>query len=178
MKSKYINKTKLYIVDVVIFVLALVSDRVTKHLALTKLKGHPAVSAISGILEFRYIENSGAAFGLLKGQNSFFVLVAIIVFLASLYVIVRTPARKKYIMAHILLSMIVSGAIGNMTDRLMQGYVTDFIYFSFIHFPIFNLADVFVSVASFLLVILLLFYYKEDDLNFLKFLEKKIRDVD
>lgn len=178
MSTKRIDKSKLYIMDICILVLAAAIDRISKILAVSHLKDRPAVSVVSGVLEFRYLENSGAAFGLLKGQKSFIILVGIIVLLACLYVLVKTPGKKKYIMCHILLSLIVSGAVGNLFDRVMYDYVVDFLYLSFIKFPIFNIADIYITVATFILVILLLFYYKEDDLNFLRFMEKRLRDID
>ena len=178
MSTKRIDKRKLYIIDVCIFILGIAIDRLTKMFAVHYLKDRPSVSVVSGILELHYLENKGAAFGLLKGQKSFIILVGIIILLACLYVLVKTPGKRKYIMCHILLSFIIVGAVGNLIDRILYDYVVDFIYFSFIKFPIFNFADIFITIATFVLVILLLFYYKEDDLNFLKFMEKKLRDVD
>lgn len=177
MNSRNINKKKLYIIDVVILVLCVVLDRISKYFSVLKLKGHPSVPVISGVLELHYLENNGAAFGLLQNQKIFFVFVAIIVFFTSLYILIRTPAKKKYNVIHILLVLIMSGAVGNMCDRFIYGYVVDFIYFSIVNFPIFNVADIFVTLSTALLVIFLLFYYKEDDLNFLRFMEKKLRDI-
>ena len=177
MNSKAINKKTLYIIDVALFILGLAIDRVSKYFAIIKLKDHPSVSIIDGIMEFRYLENTGAAFGLLKNQKSFFVMVAIFVTLASLYVMVKTPAKKRYVSIHIYLSFILCGAIGNLIDRLMYGFVVDFIYISVINFPIFNVADIFVTISTLLIAILLLFVYKEDDLNFLRLVEKKLRDI-
>ena len=90
---------------------------------------------------------------------------------------VKTPAKKKYVSCHIYLSFILCGAIGNLIDRVLYGYVVDFIYISIINFPIFNIADIFVTVSTVLIACLLLFKYKEDDLNFLRIVEKKIRDI-
>ncbi len=178
MSTKRIEKSKLYIIDAVIFIIGVAIDRLTKIFAVRNLKDRPSVSVVSGILELRYLENKGAAFGLLKGQKSFIILVGIIILLACLYVLIKTPGKRKYIMCHVLISFIVVGAVGNLIDRILYDYVVDFIYLSFIKFPIFNFADIFITVATFVLVILLLFYYKEDDLNFLRFMEKRLRDVD
>lgn len=177
MNSKNINKKKLYLYDLIIFIVCVFLDRISKYFAVIKLKGHPSLPIISGILELRYLENYGAAFGLLQNQKIFFVFVAIIVFFTSLYIILRAPGKKKYVYINIFLVLIMSGAIGNMCDRFIYGYVIDFIYFSIINFPVFNIADIFVTVSTALFVLFLLFYYKEDDLNFLKFVEKKLRDV-
>jgi signal peptidase II len=77
-----------------------------------------------------------------------------------------------------LLSLIAAGAIGNMIDRIRYDYVVDFIYFVFINFPIFNVADIYVSISTFVLIFILLFYYKEEDLNFISFKQKRYRKID
>ena len=68
-----------------------------------------------------------------------------------------------------LLVLIASGAVGNLIDRVSLGYVVDFFYFKLLDFPIFNVADIYVTVGTALLVIFILFYYKEEDFNFIKF---------
>ena len=70
----------------------------------------------------------------------------------------------------------MAGAIGNMIDRAVRGYVVDFFYFRLIDFPIFNVADIYVTVTMILLLILILFYYKEEDLEFLSRKGKHGRD--
>ena len=107
MSTKRIKKSKLYIIDAIIFVIAVLIDRLTKIYAIHNLKDRPAVSVISGILELQYLENKGAAFGLLKGQRSFIILVGVIVILACLYVLVKSPGKKKYVMCHVLIALIV-----------------------------------------------------------------------
>jgi signal peptidase II len=67
----------------------------------------------------------------------------------------------------VLLVLVASGAIGNMIDRLSQNYVVDFVYFSLINFPIFNVADIYVTCSTVGLILAILFYYKEDDFRFL-----------
>lgn len=177
MNSKNIDKKIIYIIDILILVIGLAIDRITKIFAVSRLKDHPSVSLISGILELRYLENTGAAFGLLKNQKSFFILVTCVVLIVALYLIVKTPAKKKFVLVNVLTSLIVTGAIGNTLDRFIYGYVIDFIYFIVINFPIFNVADIYVTIASIVFCFSLLFYYKENDLNFLKFNENKIRDL-
>ena len=73
--------------------------------------------------------------------------------------------------------MIASWAIGNMIERLRFDYVVEFIYVVIIKFPIFNVADMYVTIATAVLVILLLFIYQEDDLNFLSFKQNRIREI-
>ena len=71
----------------------------------------------------------------------------------------------------------MAGAFGNLIDRIRLDYVIDFFYFELINFPIFNVADMYVSFATVILVILLLFVYKESDLNFISFKQKKYREI-
>ena len=80
----------------------------------------------------------------------------------------RFPAEKKYDPLLLVASFIAAGAIGNLIDRVMRKSVVDFIYFVPIDFPVFNVADIFVSCATAALMLLILFYYKDDDLDFLK----------
>ena len=94
------------------------------------------------------------------------------------YVLILMPDDIKYNKMHILLVVMASGACGNMIDRIRTDYVVDFISFVIIHFPIFNVADIYVTVATFLFIILFLFVYKENDFAFLSFgQQKKYREI-
>ena len=114
---------------------------------------------------------------MLQNQRTFFIFVEVIVLAVIAYILYKTPNRKKYILMHILLSLIAAGAIGNMIDRVRLNYVVDFIYIVIINFPIFNLADIYVTVATAIMIFALLFYYKETDLNFIGFNQKKFREI-
>ncbi|NMB42654.1 MAG: lipoprotein signal peptidase, partial [Clostridiales bacterium] len=78
------------------------------------------------------------------------------------------PQVKRYNILRILLVLIIAGAIGNLIDRIRLNYVVDFIYFALINFPIFNVADIYVTVSTFVFLILALFYYKDEDFEFLE----------
>lgn len=151
-------------------------DQYTKYLAVIHLKDKPAFNIINGVLELNYLENKGAAFGMLQNQKAFFIFVAVVILGVIGYVLFKTPERKKYRTLHLLLSLIAAGAIGNMIDRIRFDYVVDFIYFVLINFPIFNVADIYVTVSTVALVFLLLFVYKENDLSFISFKQKHYRD--
>jgi signal peptidase II len=88
--------------------------------------------------------------------------------------------EKKFNLLKVIMDFIMAGAIGNLIDRIFIGYVTDFIYVELIDFPVFNIADSYITVAAFLLVILSLFYYKDEDFAFLEKLIpfKKNKDQD
>ncbi|MGN1171234.1 MAG: signal peptidase II [Lachnospiraceae bacterium] len=171
------QKKHLLIADFLGLAALVLADQFTKYIAVIHLKDQPAIPIINNVLELNYLENRGAAFGMLQNQKIFFVFVAILILTVIGYVLCKTPEKKKYTILHVLLVMIASGALGNMIDRLRFEYVVDFISFVLINFPIFNVADIYVTVATIILVILLLFVYKEDDLNFISFKQKKFREV-
>lgn len=177
--NKMSKKKKIFLVVDFLLIIALVAlDQFTKYLAVQNLQDKPAYKIIDGWLELNFLKNSGAAFGMLQNQKVFFILIAVLIIVIIGYVLFRMPDDKKYNVMHILLVMIASGAAGNMIDRVRQDYVVDFIYFVIINFPIFNVADIYVTVATFLFVILFLFYYKENDFNFLSFRQqKKFREI-
>ena len=160
-------KKKLLCMDVLLLALLIAADQITKKLAVIRLKDQPSFVLIDGILELSYLENKGAAFGILQDQKLFFVVIACVFLAVILYVLLRAPGERKYVRLHLLLICIASGAIGNMADRLRLGYVVDFIYFSLIDFPVFNVADIYVTVAIALFAISVLFLYKEEDFGFL-----------
>ena len=172
--NKMSKKKKIFlIVDVILVILLVALDQFTKYLACEYLQDKPAFKIIDGILELNFLKNSGAAFGMLQNQKVFFILVAVLILLIIAYVLFRMPDDKKYNFMHFLLVLIASGAAGNMIDRVRQDYVVDFIYFVIINFPIFNVADIYVTVSTFLFVILFLFYYNENDFSFLSFKQQK-----
>lgn len=172
------SRKKLWIFLDLLGISALVAlDQYTKYLAVIHLKDKPAYIIINGVLELNYLENKGAAFGMLQNQKAFFIFVAVVILGVIGYVLLKTPDQKKYRILHVLLSLIAAGAIGNMIDRIRLNYVVDFIYFVLINFPIFNVADIYVTVSTAALVILLLFVYKENDLSFISFKQKRFREL-
>lgn len=147
-------------------------DQITKVLAESKLMGKPDFKVIGDAFVFSYLRNEGAAWGMLSGKINLFLIFTVIVVLLVTYVIINLPVTKKYMPLLITCTLLVSGAAGNFIDRVRFGYVRDFIYFKLINFPVFNVADCYVTVSVVLLIILILFVYKEDDFNFLKISKK------
>jgi len=171
------RKLKILLLDLFFLILLIFIDQFTKYIAVLKLKNQPAFNIINGVLEFNYLENRGAAFGMLQNQKIFFVFVAVIFLGVIIYVLAKVPEDKKYNRLHVLLVMIAGGAIGNLIDRLRLDYVVDFIYIVLINFPIFNVADMYVTFSTVILIIQVLFVYKENDFNFLSFNQKKFREL-
>ena len=132
---------------IIILVLTLL-DQVSKHLVLTYLKGENDISLISGVLQLRYIENRGMAFGLFEGKIPVFVILCLLFFCLFVYVYARIPRTRYYLPLAVTSVIMVSGALGNFIDRVFRGYVVDFIYFSLIDFPVFNMADIYVVCSG------------------------------
>lgn len=144
-------------------------DQGSKQLVLLKLNGASDVILIPGVLELHYLENRGMAFGLFEGKIPVFVILCLLFFVVFAYVYTRIPGTAYYLPLAVASLVMVSGALGNFIDRVFRGYVVDFIYFSLINFPVFNMADIYVVCSGILLVILVCFKYKnDDDYNFLR----------
>lgn len=167
MKTSSKSKGLFILLDILFFILLVILDQITKNLAVVYLKDKPAYVIWDGVFELHYLENSGAAFGMLQNQKILFVTIAAVILILIGYVLIKLPRNRHYAMLEFLLVLIASGAVGNMIDRVQFNYVVDFFYFKLIDFPIFNVADIYVSVSCVLLAILVIFFYKDDDFDFL-----------
>ena len=134
-------------------VLVVVLDQITKRAAEDRLRGQRSVSVLDDILRLTYVENRGAAFGLLQDQTTFFVFVGILVIgvIAASY---RYLPRSGFRL-HLALGLQLGGAIGNLIDRIRQGYVVDFVDFGYRSnwWPVFNVADSAIVVGVALLAL-------------------------
>ena len=139
-----------------------VIDQLTKHLAVKYLKGTSGIILIPNVLEFQYVENRGMAFGLLQGRQILFLILCVAFCAGILYLYARIPKNSYYAPLSIIGGILFSGALGNFIDRAFYGYVTDFIYFSLIDFPVFNIADIGITVGAILLVVYFIWFDKED----------------
>ena len=160
---------KMFLLDICIALAGVLLDQFTKYLAVLYLKDSRPNPLIDGVLELRYLENRGAAFGVLQNQKIFFVIMTCLVMAIVLYVLWKMPAAGKYRLLHVLGAVLMAGALGNFIDRLRLDYVVDFVYISLIDFPIFNVADMYVSFICVIGLFLVFFgHYKEEDFAFLK----------
>jgi signal peptidase II len=164
----------------VIVFLAVYLDQITKWLAIIFLKGEESAIVIKDVLRFTYVENRGAAFGMLAEHRWVFLLISSAAIIGiTVYMIKYRPESK---LACTAISFIVGGGIGNMIDRLCIGYVVDFI--DFYAFPnlwkfIFNVADSFVCVGAGLLMFYLISsMIKEAKLEKLNASEGKTKDTE
>ena len=147
---KQIKKISIPIIGILLFVFV---DQLTKILSFNNLYGGKDKIIIDGILRFHYLENRGAAFGIMQGGRWIFLILTILFTFVLTYEYFKIPKDKKYNFYRLMTIFLVSGAIGNAIDRVLFGYVKDFIYFELINFPIFYIADCYVTVSLFLLII-------------------------
>ena len=147
------------------FILLILFDQWTKSLAVANLMNQEPFVIMKDVFQLRYLENRGAAFGMMQGQQTFFVISALIAVVVITYVYFKLPWEKRFHPLRAVVLFIAAGAVGNLIDRLILGYVVDFFYFELIDFPIFNVADIYVTCATVILALLILFYYKEDELD-------------
>lgn len=159
------NKSKRIISFVLITVLLVSIDQITKALAVYFLTDNK-ITIIPDFLSLELLWNRGAAFGILQDSRVFFCILTIVVCLIIEFYYFRIPNEKEFRFLKITFVILLSGAIGNLVDRIKRGSVIDYIAFTFgtYHFPSFNVADMFVSVSAILMLILIVFYYKDEQL--------------
>ena len=167
MKQETTFSAKRYLSALIWCALAVIADQFTKWLAVTFLKEHEPFVLIPGVFEFRYLENRGAAFGIFQGKQYLFLVGGVLILLLIGCIYGKIPPQKRFGLLRLCAVLVVSGAVGNMIDRMVQNYVVDFFYFSLIDFPIFNVADCYVVIGCFLFAFLIFFYYKDEELDFI-----------
>ncbi|WP_448862591.1 signal peptidase II [Dorea sp.] len=163
--NKQNGRIRHYMMAVVSVCILVFLDQFTKEIVVQQLKGQSAYVLIRNVFQLEYLENRGAAFGLFQNQRIFFYISVLVISLVVIWFYGKVPMEKKYLPLRICAVLILSGAFGNCIDRIRLNYVVDFFYFKLINFPIFNVADIYVTVAAFLLIVLVLFYYKEEELE-------------
>lgn len=178
---------KTYAISGVSVAVLIFLDQLTKYLAVIFLKDKPAIPIIKDVFELKYLENTSAAFGMdpisllhnlfhfeifeqnpqlyLNVRMGFFYLLTLAMIGLFICIFVKIPVIKRYFFLDWIFIFMAAGAIGNLIDRIAQQYVVDFLYFKLIDFPIFNVADIYVTCASIILLILGLFYYKDEDIE-------------
>lgn len=141
-----------------IFVAAIAAlDQVTKLLVVRHIAYGTSVPCLEGVFHLTYVQNYGAAFSFLQGQRWLFVL-AFLVFVGVIAVGIRKRMLPFTRAEQWFLAAALGGGLGNLIDRLFRGYVVDMIAADFIRFPVFNVADCFITCGAALLLIHLVFF--------------------
>ncbi len=143
---------------IIIAIIVWLIDIITKISAVKFLMPISSVEVIKNILSFTYVENRGIAFGMFAGRRVFFIVVSVIILAVVVFVVVKTPRQSRSAFLKLGGALVISGAVGNLTDRIIKGFVVDFIEVRFIDFPVFNIADIAVCVGAAMLIIHFLFF--------------------
>jgi signal peptidase II len=144
--------------EIFIVLFITVADQITKFLTVRYLKPLKSVPLLEGLLRLTYVENRGAAFGILQNQRWFLIVLPVLVIGAMIFYLIFH--RKDSLLLKVSLAVIIGGAIGNLIDRVFLGYVVDMFEFAFIDFPVFNVADIAVVCGAILLGIQIIFLEK------------------
>ncbi len=144
----------------IFFILLIIAlDQLTKILVFNQLKEKASIVLIDNFLELTYVENRGAAFGILQNQKLLFFIITILV-LGFLFHYLYKNISTMSTLLKFTLALIIAGAIGNFIDRLFRGYVIDFIFVRFwgyYDFPVFNVADISIVIGAILLIGIIIF---------------------
>lgn len=139
-------------------VIALV-DQIIKYFVIHNLRPVHSVTAIPHILDFTYVENRGVAFGMFKDNRWIFIIFTSIVLLVFIFLLMKYGKTSK--LFSVAAMLVIGGGIGNLVDRIVFGFVVDYLSLSFFP-PVCNFADYCITAGTVLLVIYLLFYYDTD----------------
>jgi len=154
-------------------------DQLVKFWTIENIELHEHIAIWEGVFELTHIRNEGMAWGLLQNQQILFIALTPVALFVFAYFYFRAPFTKRFIPIRIAELLLAGGAIGNLVDRifrgevLFKGNVVDMFYVKLINFPVFNVADSYITIACVLLVVLVLFYYKDDEFNQMFGLPKK-----
>lgn len=150
---------------IICFVILVGIDQGTKYLVTQNMELFSSIPVIQNVFEIHYIQNPGAAWGILANLHIVFYVGTIIAFIVGIWFYMQCTRFKHFQGFRALTVVILAGAMGNFIDRIRFQYVIDFLYFKLIDFPVFNVADCYVTIGFFCLAFLLLFKYTEEDLE-------------
>lgn len=145
-----------YLIALIVVVL----DQYTKALAVKKLS-NGTIPVIKNIFHFTYVENTGAAFGIFKNSNTAFIIITSIILIGVIIALVKMKPKNKLII--VSTGLVIGGALGNLIDRILRGFVVDFLDFRAINYPVFNVADSCVVVGAILICVYLIFFDKKEE---------------
>ena len=162
-----------------IFAIILILDLLSKHFVFQALPNESdSMDVISGFFNFLHVENTGAAWGMLAGKPIFLIVISIAILAVYMWFYILRLKKHKgdtSILLSISVGFIVGGCLGNLVDRIVLGYVRDFIHLQFMDFPVFNVADISLTIGIILMVIYFIFIYSKEDKKF-EVIQKSLSD--
>ena len=143
---------------IIIIAASILLDQLTKWIVINSMELYESIVFIPKFFSFTYIHNYGAAWGMFSNHRWIFILVTSVALIIMPIILYRY--RKVHFLFNLSLSLFIGGAIGNMIDRIFIGYVIDFLEFTFIDFPVFNVADICVVFGAGIMMVYALFFDK------------------
>jgi signal peptidase II len=159
------EKVKPYLLPIIICAVLTAIDQLVKHIITGSMVLYESRPVIKGVFEITYIRNTGSAWSLFAGKTGFLLVMTVVTLLVLFYVYYNVQGPKRYRPIRICLTVLLAGALGNMIDRIRLGYVVDFLYIKLINFPVFNIADMYVTFSMAVLLILIIFKYNVEDFD-------------
>ena len=156
LKMRKERNYKLLIIQFAVVLLLIALDQATKYWALESLKPIRVFPIIEDVFNLRFAENTGAAFSMLQGKRVLLTVLPSAASIFMVYLLVSDKIKSKFGTWGI--TLVLSGAIGNLIDRAFRGKVIDMFDFELINFPVFNVADICVSVGAVLIFIYAIFF--------------------
>ena len=141
-----------------VIVASVILDQITKWIVVNSMELYESIVLIEKIFSFTHIRNYGAAWGMFDNHRWIFMLTTSVALIAMPIILYKY--RKVHFLFNLSLSLFIGGAIGNMIDRVCLGYVVDFLEFTFIDFPVFNVADICVVFGAIIMIVYALFFDK------------------
>ena len=148
----------MFVIGCLVAIVLLVGvDQLTKWWAITQLAGTNGIPLWKGVFELTYVENRGAAFGMLQNQQWLFIIVTVLLLGAVGFLLFGSRAYRHPLSVGAGV-LIIAGGIGNLIDRILSGFVVDFLNFCLIDFPVFNFADICVTVGAAVTIVYMIFF--------------------
>lgn len=159
------KSVRIFFLPVILISLLTAIDQFTKFVVQSNFELYESKPVIDGVFAFTYIQNRGMAWGMFQGKIPVFLIFTSIFLILAFRIMYNVVDKKRYAMVKYMLVLLISGAIGNLIDRVKLGYVVDFFSFELIDFPVFNVADIYVVISMVSAMILLLFVYSNEEVD-------------
>ena len=156
---------RIFLLPVILISLLTAIDQFTKFVVQSSFELYQSKTVIDGVFSFTYIQNRGMAWGMFQGKIPVFLIFTAIFLILSFRIMYNVVDNRRYRWVKYVLILLISGAIGNLIDRVTLGYVVDFFSFDLIDFPVFNVADIYVVISMISAILLLLFVYSNEELD-------------
>lgn len=137
-------------VSVAVIVILIVIDQLTKYAAVVTVKGKDPIEFLFGLFQFTYVENTGAAFSSFSNSTTLLTVATVIILIGCLILLLTKKIKSKFM--NVCLVLVIAGGVGNVIDRIANGYVVDFINPLFVDFAVFNFADCCITVGAILMI--------------------------